>query len=340
MSVCTIVLGGGTSGDTESLPCDASIPFPLLNQHTCDVVNTLHKHSDILCDVHSADKYSQYFSIREKRCILKLYQKDIMLFASIVAVAGLLGSVHAHDWGFGKCPRADPFPNLSVEKFLGLWYVIEQFDTSSTCLTLNYSRESDTQLKVTKSRQLYLLDSLNIDHTNDYTGTLDIPDGENAGKMRVKWPLNVAGKGDYVVFDTDYDTYAAIYECQQLSSIMHRKSAAILARTPALDQTFVDRVKRRLGSFSIDTSHFDVVGHSSCTSRSDSDLNINIDDDTFKKIMSGASEGIKNVASTVADGASNLADTVVDVTRRLGAQTDGTDANAAIQVDPDVELIS
>lgn len=42
----------------------------------------------------------------------------------------------------------------------------------------------------------------------------------------------------------------------------------------------------------------------------------------------------------VADGASNLADTVVDVTRRLGAQTDGTDANAAIQVDPDVELVS
>ncbi|XP_037783809.1 apolipoprotein D-like [Penaeus monodon] len=253
-----------------------------------------------------------------------------MLFASIVALVGLLGSAHAHDWGFGQCPRADPFPNLSVDKFLGLWYVIEQFDTSSTCLTLNYSRVSTTQLKVTKSRQLYLLDSLNIDHTNDYTGTLDIPDGENAGKMRVKWPLNVAGKGDYVVYDTDYDTYAAIYECQQLSSLMHRKSASILSRTPALDQTFVNRTKRRLNSFNIDTEDFDVVDHNSCTRRSETDLSIKIDEDTFKKIMSGASEGIKNVASTlttffqVADGASNLADTVVDVTRRLGA-SDGRD---------------
>lgn len=91
-------------------------------------------------------------------------------------------------------------PLLSLQQFLGLWYVIEQFDTSSTCLTLNYSRESDTQLKVTKSRQLYLLDSLNIDHTNDYTGTLDIPDGENAGKMRVKWPLSKGFELVYVFF--------------------------------------------------------------------------------------------------------------------------------------------
>lgn len=53
----------------------------------------------------------------------------------------------------------------------------------------------------------------------------------------------MAGKGDYVVYDTDYDTYAAIYECQQLSSLMHRKSASILSRTPALDQTFVNRVR-------------------------------------------------------------------------------------------------
>lgn len=57
--------------------------------------------------------------------------QDIMLFASIVALVGLLGSAHAHDWGFGQCPRADPFPNLSVDKVshllisfgadLGLW---------------------------------------------------------------------------------------------------------------------------------------------------------------------------------------------------------------------------
>lgn len=53
----------------------------------------------------------------------------------------------------------------------------------------------------------------------------------------------MAGKGDYVVYDTDYDTYAAIYECQQLSSLMHRKSASILSRTPSLDQTFVNRVR-------------------------------------------------------------------------------------------------
>lgn len=75
-------------------------------------------------------------------------------------------------------------------QLLGMWYVIEQFDTTSTCLTMNYTRVTPTQLKLTKSRQLFLLDTLNLEHLNSYTATLDIPDGDNAGKMRVKWPLS------------------------------------------------------------------------------------------------------------------------------------------------------
>merc|ERR1711942_43982 len=171
-----------------------------------------------------------------------------------------------------------------------MWYVIEQFDTSSSCLTLNYTRVSDTQLKVTKARQFYLIDAVGIEHTNSYTGTLDIPDGDNQGAMRVKWPLNLAGKGDYVVIDTDYTGYAGIYECQRITSLMHRQSATILSRTPYLNVTFIDRIKRRLRSFDIDDSDFDQVAHESCISRADSDFNINVDEDTFKKIVSDTVE--------------------------------------------------
>ncbi|KAK7086433.1 hypothetical protein SK128_011938 [Halocaridina rubra] len=261
-----------------------------------------------------------------------------------VLVFGLLfGLVSAHDWGWGNCPTIPPVKNFSVSKFLGLWYVIELFDSSSTCQTLNYTRVSETQLTVTKGRQLYLLDTLNIDHTNSYTGRLDIPDGDNAASMRVKWPLNIAGKADYTIFDTDYDTYGAIFECQQISTLAHRQSATILSRNPTLDATFVDRVKRLMTTHGIQTSHFDKIDHSTCTQRNDADLKIDIDDSTFKNIMNSATDGIKNVATQVANGASNVADAVVGITRRFGASTDDTSGsvvNAEISQDPDVEIIS
>ena len=45
---------------------------------------------------------------------------------------------------------------------------------------------------------------------------------------------DVAGKGDYIVVDTDYKNYAVVYECQNLVNIfglaISRRSGAILAR--------------------------------------------------------------------------------------------------------------
>jgi len=286
--------------------------------------------------------------------------------AAVVLVVLFVGAAQGHDWGWGICPRVDPVQNLSLDKFLGLWYVIQQFDTSSSCLTLNYTRVSDTQLKVTKARQFYLLDAVSIDHTNTYAGTLDIPDGDNQGQMRVKWPLslvytnsysgsldipdgdnqgrmrvkwpiNFAGKGDYVVIDTDYDGYAGIYECQRITSLMHRQSATILSRTPTLNVTFIDRIKRRLASFDIDDHDFDQVAHDSCISRSDSDLNINVDENTFKKVIAGTVEGVKDIANTVADGVRGVADVIGPVaTGILAGQMEGEEGVIVVNNDDNV----
>ena len=66
---------------------------------------------------------------------------------------------------------------------------MEQFDTSSTCLQLEYARLSETQLRVTKRRKVPILGHVGLGH-NSYGGSLDIPDGDDQGRMRVKWPLS------------------------------------------------------------------------------------------------------------------------------------------------------
>ncbi|XP_053640702.2 apolipoprotein D [Cherax quadricarinatus] len=237
----------------------------------------------------------------------------VMLLLVLVCVSA--STVSAHDWELGSCSKVDPVPNFNTDNLLGQWYVIEQFDTTSTCLTLNYTRVSATQLKVTKSRQLVLLDSLSIEHTNSYTGTLDIPDVNNAGKMLAKWLLNIIGEIDYVVFDTDGETYAAIYDCQPVTTLGHRQSAAILSRTPSLPAATIVEIKQKLQNFNVNTNNFDKINQRDCIRRGDSGLNIDIDEDTFKNLISGASESFQTIATQVR----NVARTVANVTKQLGS---------------------
>ncbi|KAF2366362.1 Lipocalin/cytosolic fatty-acid binding domain [Trinorchestia longiramus] len=251
--------------------------------------------------------------------------KGLLLLLFMTTIA----STQGHDWALGACPSVKPLDNLAVDKFLGFWYVIEQFDTSSLCLTLNYTRVSESELKVTKLRQFSALDRVGIEHTNSYSGDLDMPHENDLARMRVKWPLNIAGKGDYIVFDTDYTNYAGIYECQTVTALMHRKSAAILSREPTLAPEFVDRVKRRLTSFGISTRHFDRVSHQGCRSRADADVNLHVDGDTFTSVVSGARDGIEDAASTFMKGIRDLATTVSSATQNTFNSFQGGDSDTA-----------
>ena len=61
--------------------------------------------------------------------------------------------------------------------------------------------------------------------------------------MRVRWPTSVTGKADFVVFDTDYTNFMAVFECDR-AGFYHRRSVAILSRTDTIEQRFVDRVRQ------------------------------------------------------------------------------------------------
>jgi apolipoprotein D and lipocalin family protein len=52
----------------------------------------------------------------------------------------------------------------------------------------------------------------------------------------------VAGSASYIVFMTDYETYAGVFTCQKLG-FAHRQSASILSRSPRLDKMYVDKVR-------------------------------------------------------------------------------------------------
>ena len=51
----------------------------------------------------------------------------------------------------------------------------------------------------------------------------------------------LTGKADFVVFDTDYDSYVAVFECDR-AGLLHRRSVAVLSRSHTIDEMFVRRV--------------------------------------------------------------------------------------------------
>lgn len=183
----------------------------------------------------------------------------------VVTAIFLTVGTSGHTVHIGRtCPTVQPYPNLEVEKVLGTWYVLHKSDTDNNCLMWNISRgEFPETLQVKETRQLSVLDAFGIDHTHSVTARIDIPNPEVPGKMRIRWPTSITGKADFIVFDTDYNNYMAVFECDR-AGFFHRRSTSILSRTPEIDDMFVLRVRRLLETSDVGHYYLSEINHDVC----------------------------------------------------------------------------
>ncbi|XP_064115268.1 uncharacterized protein LOC135221423 [Macrobrachium nipponense] len=221
--------------------------------------------------------------------------KDII--ATVFGMA-VIAVVSGHTLHLGRsCPDIQPFPNLSVDKILGLWYVVHKFDTDNTCLVWNLTLgELPDTLQVKETRQLSLLDAIRVDHTHSVTANINIPNPEVPAKMRIRWPTSLTGNADFIVFDTDYDSYMAVFECDR-AGVVHRRSASILSRTPAINDMFVRRVRRLLDTVDVSHHHLSSIEHNTC--RQSGRHNWHVDEELFG-LLPGFDEA--DVRSRVSEG--------------------------------------
>ncbi|XP_050732807.1 uncharacterized protein LOC127006669 isoform X2 [Eriocheir sinensis] len=214
----------------------------------------------------------------------------------LVVAAAVVAAALGHTLHLGRtCPEVMPFPNLSVDKILGTWYVLQKFDTDNTCLVWNMTKGPlpDTLL-VTETRQLAFLDTLGVDHTHAITARVDIPNPEVPGKMRIRWPTSWTGSADFIVFDTDYETYMAVFECDR-AGLFHRRSVAILSRTQTIDIMFVNRVRRLLDAAAVGHSALESIDHDLC--RTKGKKNWHVDEELFGLLPGLTAEEVRRRVS-------------------------------------------
>lgn len=223
-----------------------------------------------------------------------------MLVSLFIAYCFLVPS-HSHTLHVGRtCPNVQAFPNLSLDKILGTWYVVYQFDTSNTCLVwdLEKSETNPEQLMLTESRQLSLLDAVGVSHKQSITARIDIANPEVPSKMRIRWPTSLTGKADFIVFDTDYDNYLAVFQCDR-AGLFHRRDTTVLSRSPIIDDMFIRRVRRLLETADVSHQSLDQISHRQC--RNETKRDWHIDSELFGLLPNGEKSNLKKLSTDVVD---------------------------------------
>ncbi|CAH2051820.1 unnamed protein product, partial [Iphiclides podalirius] len=230
----------------------------------------------------------------------------------LTVIAGfltVLGCVNAHTYHLGACPVVEPMSGFDMNKMLGIWYVIQKTSTASHCITYNFTRTDEPgKYELEQVSQHFLLGLTPLEHDYRYKGVLTVTDPAVPGRMKVRFPLSVAGSASYTVMMTDYSTYASIFTCQKLA-FAHRRSATILSRTKELDKMYVDKMRTKLASFGVDPYDLSIISQSECPKHPNGTegVNININPDTFSPHSIG--EAVRKTGGVIADGVEYVVET-------------------------------
>lgn len=203
------------------------------------------------------------------------------LLAICAIVCGLAMPSAGHTYKTGECPTVEPMSGFEMQKFLGVWYVIQKTGTASTCVIYNITKSDEPgEYAIEQLSQKAALSIAPISHEYSYTGTLTVTDRDVPARMTVRFPLSVAGSAKFVVFMSDYNTFAGVFSCQKIP-FGHRQSATILSRTRDLDKIYVDKIRNRLSGFSVDPFDLSIVNQTGCPKEGEAGWNIHIDPNTF-----------------------------------------------------------
>jgi len=237
----------------------------------------------------------------------------------------------SHTYHTGECPAVEPMASFDIKQFLGIWYAVQKTATASTCIVYNITRgEEPGEYVIEQTSQHFALGLTPLKHEYSYTGQISIPDNDIPAKMKVKFPLNVAGDSGFTVFLTDYSTYAGIFTCQKVT-FAHRQSATILSRTKDLDKIYVDKVRNRLSTFNVDPFDLSIVNQTGCPKDAKEGYNIHIDSDTFS--ASNIAGAVRKAGEKLGDGVEWTIEASKKFYKRLTNSSENKDDIQALPVD-------
>lgn len=239
---------------------------------------------------------------------------------------------YGHTYHSGECPSVEPMSGFDMRQFLGIWYAIQKTSTASSCLIYNITRGTEPgEYQIEQTSQHFALGLTPLKHEYSYTGDITVPYSDVPAKMQVKFPLNVAGESSFTVFMSDYVNYAGIFSCQKVA-FTHRQSATLLSRTRTLDKMYVDKMRTRLASHSVDPFDLSIISHADCPKDASEGFNIHIDPDTFS--AANVANVFRKAGEKIGDGVEWTIGATKKVYHKLTNSTPETETSDKIMHQP------
>jgi apolipoprotein D and lipocalin family protein len=169
----------------------------------------------------------------------------------------------------GKCPSYPAIKKLDLKKFEGNWYEVERsfyfMEMFASCTALSFTAKPSGILKVTVKN----INRLSGNPSVGFGTAVPIKNGSGEFNYRLdtRLPSAVArmmpGSGVYRVLDTDYDNYAILWSCSNLS-IMYADLIWVLGRDRELPVTVRATVYNKLSELKLDSDRLVLTRQKNC----------------------------------------------------------------------------
>lgn len=196
----------------------------------------------------------------------RLWSSSVFVLLGIaVGVLVITDGIEGHSVKNGACPtEVEVQHNFDLDKFLGVWYVIQKTSTSSSCMKLNITRTQDGVIKIYEFSRTFPLQMIRVDHTTIYAGELNVPDPTEPARMEVRYNLSPLGTVPFWIVETNYSEYASTWSCGRMLW-GHFQDAMILSRKPRLDNEVAKKLRTKFNGFGIDPGTLSFIDQKPCT---------------------------------------------------------------------------
>lgn len=133
----------------------------------------------------------------------------------------------------GICQTIPVLQGFNVARYLGKWYEIERYDQiaalSTDCVTATYTGNEDGSVKVVNRAEQNgtPVEAIGVAVLADPNAT------PLEAKLMVSF-YNAPYRINYQVLDTDYDTFALVWNCDQVTANTKLESMWVLSRSESM----------------------------------------------------------------------------------------------------------
>ncbi|XP_023342265.1 apolipoprotein D [Eurytemora carolleeae] len=174
-------------------------------------------------------------------------------------------------WNLGACPDIPGMDNFDLTKYMGTWFeysnVFEIFQIGAKCVRAQYAIKGET-ISV-KNEQVNMWWN-SYQQVQGSARPAD-PAKPNKAELVVTFegiPFQSTSSGkvapNYSVVDTDYTTYAIVYQCTTFP-VWRRESLWVLTRRQVPEQALVDSVYKKMTSLGLPVQNLEKTEQEGCS---------------------------------------------------------------------------